>query len=236
MVKEGEFMYFIKEMPKNERPRERFIKHGREALSNHELIAIILRTGSKTQSVLDLAQKIYYNYASIKALNQADVMSLTKLPGVGPTKAIQLLSALELGRRLYQEEFIERTELTSPKSVFDYMAQDVDMLDQEHFFVLYLDTKGRLIKKTLLFKGSLNASLVHPREVFKHAVTLSAASLIMVHNHPSGDPTPSQSDIKITDMMIKNGKLMDIEVIDHIILGKGRYYSLRENNHFGHFR
>jgi len=225
-------MYQIKEMPKDERPRERFLLHGREALSNHELIAILLRTGTRAYSVVELARKIYYHYASIKALNQATVENLTKLSGIGPTKAIQLLSALELGKRLYHEEHADRIELTSPKGVFTYMAQDVDMLDQEHFYVLYLDTKGKLIKRTLLFKGSLNASLVHPREVFKHAVTLSAASLIMVHNHPSGDPTPSQSDITITKMMEKNGKLMDIEVVDHIILGKGKYYSLRENNHF----
>lgn len=225
-------MYQIKEMPKDERPRERFLLHGREALSNHELIAILLRTGTRAYSVVEIARKIYYHYASIKALNQATVENLTKLSGIGPTKAIQLLSALELGKRLYHEEHADRIELTSPKGVFTYMAQDVDMLDQEHFYVLYLDTKGKLIKRTLLFKGSLNASLVHPREVFKHAVTLSAASLIMVHNHPSGDPTPSQSDITITKMMEKNGKLMDIEVVDHIILGKGKYYSLRENNHF----
>ena len=222
-------MYLIREMPFKERPRERFLNYGKEALATHELIAIILRTGTKECSVLELSKNIYYKYASIKAINQSTVSELTQLKGVGKTKAIQLLAALELGKRLYEETFPVQTPMNRPQHVFDYMKTDLEMLTQEMFYALYLDVKSHLIKKQLLFVGSLSAAIVHPREVFKHAVTLSASSIIIVHNHPSGHPEPSQSDIKITKIMAENGRLMDIPVIDHIIVGKGRYYSFREH-------
>ncbi|MFH5882564.1 MAG: RadC family protein [Candidatus Izemoplasmataceae bacterium] len=225
-------MYLIKEMPYKERPRERFMHYGKEALSNHELIAIILRTGTKDLSVIEVSKNVLYKYASLKAVNQTSVKELSRLKGMGTVKAIQLLAALELGKRLQEESFNHSIALTNPKYVFDYLKTDLEMLNQEMFYALYLDIKGKLIKKQLLFMGSLSSAIVHPREVFKHAVTLSAASIIIVHNHPSGDPTPSNSDIKITKMMVENGKVMDIEVVDHIIIGKGRYYSFREHKQF----
>ncbi len=225
-------MFLIKEMPYKERPRERFMAYGREALATHELIAIVLRTGTKDVSVLELAKNIYYKYNSIRAINRSPVEELTKLKGMGQAKAIQLLAALELGKRLYQEDYGSTIKLTNPSDVHAFLKTDMEGLDQEMFYALYLNTKGKLIKKQLLFMGSLNSALVHPREVFKHAVRLSAASIIIVHNHPSGDPAPSKSDIEITTVMVENGKLMDIEVVDHIVIGKGNYYSFREHKHF----
>lgn len=230
-VKEGCGMLLIKELPISERPRERLIHYGREALSNQELIAIILRTGSKDQSVIDLAQSIYKGCKSIKALNALTIHELTRMKGVGPAKAVQLLAALELGKRMVEEPFTHQVRLSSPEAVFDFMKTDLEMENQEKFYALYLDTKARLIKRQLLFIGSLSSSLVHPRELFKHAVRYSAATIIIVHNHPSGDPTPSKSDADITEVMMDNGRLMDIEVVDHIIIGKGRYHSFRQHGY-----
>ena len=224
-------MLLIKELPINERPRERMIHHGREALSVQELIAIILRTGSRDQSVIDLAQSIYKGCRSVKALNTLTIQELTRMKGVGPAKAVQLLAALELGTRMAEEPFSHQVRLSSPEEVFNYMKGSLEMENQEKFFALYLDTKARLIKKQLLFIGSLSSSLVHPRELFRHAVRYSAATIIIVHNHPSGDPTPSGSDAQITEVMMDNGRLMDIEVVDHIIIGKGRYHSFRQHGY-----
>ncbi len=183
-------MLLIKEMPLKERPRERFLTYGREALATHELIAIILRTGTKARSVIDVAQSLFYKYDSIRALNQASIDDLVRVKGMGKAKAVQLLAALELGKRLHQERYLENVTLTTPQAVYGFLKADLEMLTQEMFYALYLNTKGRLIKKQLLFMGSLSSAIVHPREVFKHAVTVSAASIIIVHNHPSGDPTP----------------------------------------------
>jgi DNA repair protein RadC len=220
-------MLLVKELPLEERPRERLIHYGREALSIQELIAIILRTGSRKQSVIALAQNLFHQCESIRALNQLSFKELTSIKGIGPAKAVQLMAALELGKRLIDEPYKKSIQLTRPEMVFDFMKVEVEMDTQEKFYALYLDTKACLIKKQLLFVGSLSSSLVHPRELFKHAVRLSAASIIIVHNHPSGDPTPSKSDEFITKTMMDNGKLMDIEVIDHIIIGKGRYFSFK---------
>ncbi|MGM0435806.1 MAG: RadC family protein [Bacillota bacterium] len=220
-------MLLIKELPLGERPRERLIHYGREALSIQELIAIILRTGSREQSVVALAQDIFRQCESVRALNQLTFKELTNIRGIGPAKAVQLLAALELGKRMIEEPYKDSIQLMRPEMVYDFMKVEVEMETQEKFYALYLDTKACLIKKHLLFVGSLSSSLVHPRELFKHAVRLSAASIIIVHNHPSGDPAPSRSDKSITKTMMESGKLMDIEVIDHIIIGKGRFYSFK---------
>jgi len=173
-----------------------------------------------------------YKYDSIRALNQASIDDLVRVKGMGKAKAVQLLAALELGKRLHQERYLENVTLTTPQAVYGFLKADLEMLTQEMFYALYLNTKGRLIKKQLLFMGSLSSAIVHPREVFKHAVTVSAASIIIVHNHPSGDPTPSPSDIDITETMVETGRLMGIDVMDHIVIGQGKYYSFREHGHF----
>ncbi len=222
-------MLLIKEMPYKERPRERFLHYGKEAVSTTELIAIILRTGTPNMNVIELARLVMKAHPSIRKINETSVRELTQISGLGEAKAIQLLAALELGKRLYEEAYDNVELISSPTRVYDLMKSGLEMRTQEMFYALYLNTKGCLIKKQLLFVGSLSSAVVHPRELFKYAVTLSAASIILVHNHPSGDPTPSKSDEAITDVMIRNGELMDIKVVDHIIIGKGRYYSFREH-------
>ncbi len=223
-------MYQIKEMPIQERPRERFMHYGKDSLAVHELIAIIIRTGHNHVSALDLAKTIMLQFPTLKSLNQASIESLTKIKGMGHAKAIQVLAALELGNRCHKELFSLQQSFSHPNHVYDFLKHEMEMLQQEHFYALYLNTKGKLIKKECLFVGSLSASLVHPREVFKHAVTLSAASIIIAHNHPSGDPTPSQSDLKVTKALKESGELMDIEITDHIIIGKGSFYSFKKHS------
>ncbi len=218
----------IKEIPIEERPRERFLKYPKAAISNHELIAIILRTGSRQESVIDLAKRVLYRYDNLKALSNAPIKDLMKIRGIGTSKAIELLAAFELGKRVIKESFVSQVKLHSPESIFLFLKDDLEMKTQEHFVALYLNTKGELVKKETLFIGSLNSSLIHPRELFKHAVINSAATIIVAHNHPSGDPTPSKQDIDITRILYKNGKMMDIELLDHIIIGKDRYYSFKE--------
>lgn len=221
-------MFMIKEIPTQERPRERFLKYPVDTISTHELIAIILRTGSRQESVIELSKRILYKYDNLKTLSKAPVSDLTKIRGIGTSKAIELKAAFELGKRVLKESFNSQVKLHSPESIYLYLKDDLEMKNQEHFIALYLNTKGELLKKETLFIGSLNSSLIHPRELFKHAVLNSAATIIVCHNHPSGDPTPSKADIDITKILHKNSIMMDIELLDHVIIGKDRYYSFKE--------
>ncbi len=221
-------MFMIKEMPKIERPRERFLKYGANMLQTHELIAIILRTGSRQESVLELSQKVLYQYENLKALSTATTKDLTKMKGIGISKAIELQAAFELGKRSVQEVFVQNVFLKSPESVYLYLKDQLELKTQEHLVALYLNTKGELIKKEVLFVGSLNSSVIHPREIFKHAVLNSAASIVICHNHPSGDPTPSKNDIEVTKIVHENSLMMDIQLVDHIIIGRDRYFSFKE--------
>ncbi len=221
-------MFMIKEIPFEERPRERFLKYPKSTISNHELIAIILRTGSKQESVIELSKKLLYKYDNLKSLSNTSIKELVKIRGIGTSKAIELLAAFELGKRVTKESFNKLVKLYSPESIYQYLKDDLEMKTQEHFIALYLNTKGELVKKETLFIGSLNSSLIHPRELFKYAVLYSAATIIVSHNHPSGDPTPSKADIEITKLLYKNSIMMDIELLDHIIIGKDRYYSFKE--------
>ncbi len=223
-------MFLIKEMPYKQRPRERFIYYGKEALKDEELIAILLRTGTKAHGVLALANQVCSKYDSLKSLSQASIDELTTIRGLGEAKAIQVLAAIELGRRIAQAQFDKPTRLTNPEGVYQYMRHYLESALQEEFHALYLNTKGGLIKAVKLFFGSLASAVVHPREVFKYAVKLSAASVILVHNHPSGDPNPSENDVKLTKVMVENGELMGIDVHDHIIIGHDAYVSLRQIN------
>ncbi len=219
----------IKEMPHSERPRERLKHQGKAALSTSELIAIILRTGTAGRNVLQVASDVYQTFRSIGAINATPIGELAKINGLGETKAIQLIAALELGRRMYEEHIPEYVLMDNPKAVFQYMRPHVEHLKQEVFYALYLNTKSQIIHMEKLFVGGLNVAVVHPREVFKYALNHSAASVIMVHNHPSGDPAPSKSDLDLTRSIVKGGAFMSIDVLDHIIIGHGRFYSLREH-------
>ncbi|WP_243290701.1 DNA repair protein RadC [Bacillus sp. FJAT-47783] len=221
----------IRDFPKNDRPRERMMNEGPESLSNHELLAILLRTGTKNESVLHLSNKVLKQFDGLRMLKDASIEEITSIPGIGTAKAVQVMAALELGRRVHQLTFQERYAIRSPKDAANYVMEEMRFLTQEHFVCLYLNTKNQVLQKRTVFIGSLNASIVHPREVFKEALKRSAASIICMHNHPSGDPTPSREDIEVTKRLSECGKLIGIEVLDHIIIGEQKYVSLKEKGY-----
>ena len=218
----------IKNTPIDERPRERFLKYGVNNLSNSELISILLNTGTKNKSVIDLSNSILQNLNDITDLKDMSLNKLKNIDGIGEVKAIKLLSAIELGKRVYYEKNLQKIKMNTAKKVYIYMNEILKNEKQEYFYGLYLDSKKNLIDKKLLFKGTLNRSIVHPREIFKNAYLLSASSIICVHNHPSGDTTPSKEDFMITKTLVEIGKLQGINIIDHIIIGQD-YYSFFEN-------
>lgn len=218
----------IKDIPLSERPRERLVKYGKENLSNEELLSIILKTGTKNYSVKDLSNHILKNFKNIKEMKYITINKLIEINGIGKVKAIELLAALELGKRVYYTEQKEKVLLNSSKKIYEYFKNIFIEEYQECFYALYLDTKSKLISYKLLFKGTINSSCVHPREVFKNAFLESAYSIIVIHNHPSGDSTPSKEDIKVTETLMEIGKIMAIPVVDHIIIGNNQYYSFYE--------
>ncbi len=228
--------YLIREMPEADRPRERLKERGASVLTDGELVAILLRTGVKGQSVVQLAQQLLKQYSnSLDELARTPLETLAKIKGVGEIKAIQLKAAFELARRLASSAREQRPTISTPEQAAAVVREEMRSLDRESFRVLLLNTKNALIKSPCeISRGSLNASIVEPREVFKDAIAASAASMILVHNHPSGDPTPSSEDISITKRLVKAGELLNIAVLDHIILGqraKGRdqdYVSMKE--------
>ncbi len=216
------------EIPKKERPRERFLKYGVESLSNSELISIILNTGTKGLSVVDLSNNILKNIDDITDLKNITLNKLKSIDGIGMVKAIKLISSIELGKRVYCDKKTDKIKMNTTKKVYEFMKDEFKDNNQEFFYALYLDTKKNLIEKKLLFIGTINRSIVHPREIFKNAYLLSASTIICVHNHPSGDSTPSKEDIIFTKNLVEIGKIQDINIIDHIIIGKD-YYSFFEN-------
>ena len=218
----------IKNIIKEERPRERFIKYGVENLSNEELLAIILKTGTRECSVKTLAIELLNEIGGIEKLKDSTINSLTKIKGIGSVKAIELLSIVELSKRMNMVN-INSIKLNNSKLIFNHFKYLFKDEKQEYFYAIYLDSKSKLISYKLLFKGTINTSCVHPREVFKYAVLESAYSIIVMHNHPSGDPTPSHQDIEITKSLFEIGKIMAIPVVDHIVFGKEKYYSFYEN-------
>lgn len=217
----------IHDIPEEERPRERLIRNGPESLSNAELLGVILRTGSKEENVVSLSSRILTEY-SIKQLSLVNVSRLMQVHGVGKAKAAQIAAVFELARRL--ETYVEepKRKICSPKDVYTLMYPKMREQKKEKFITLCLDTKNQILKEEVVSIGSLNASIVHPREVFKSALLESSASVIMVHNHPSGDPSPSREDIMVTEKMVEGGKLLGIDVLDHIIIGDGKYVSLKD--------
>jgi len=216
-------------MPSKDRPRERLMMLGAKSLSTYELIAIIFRFGYLDQTAIDLSKKLLSGVDNLAELKHKTVHELAKIRGIGLTKAISLLAAIELGERVLSV-YTERTLIASPKDVFELLKFDMMNLDQEVLTALYLDVKTNLIAKKQVFIGSLNQSLIHPREVFKYAVKYSAYSIILVHNHPSGDPEPSKQDIDVTKRFVEAGKMLQIELLDHIIIANDKYLSIKEYN------
>ncbi|TKH04726.1 JAB domain-containing protein [Peribacillus simplex] len=221
----------IRDYPKEERPRERFLQDGPQSLSNQELLALLLRTGSREESVLQLSGRLINSFKGLRLLKEASVEELTVIKGIGEAKAIQILASIELGRRINNLNDQDRYVIRSPEDGANYCMEEMRFLSQEHFVCLYLNTKNQVLQKTTVFIGSLNASIVHPREVFKEAFKRSAASIICLHNHPSGDPSPSREDIEVTKRLVECGKIIGIEVLDHIIIGEHKYVSLKEKGY-----
>lgn len=215
-------------LPEEERPRERMIEHGAKSLSNVELIALLLRTGSAKESVIELAQRVLTELGGMDGLLSLSYHELVGVHGVGPAKAVQVMAGIELGKRVGQLDRKATKPIQSPQDAVHLLQHELAHLQQEHFICMFLNTKNRVINKKCIFIGSLNSSVVHPREVFREAVRCSAASFICIHNHPSGDPTPSPEDLDITFRLVESGRMMGIVCNDHIIIGHNRYYSMKE--------
>jgi len=225
-----EYKLKIKDLPFEERPREKLTKHGPKALTNAELLAIILRNGSKKDNVLELSKKLFKEN-SIKSLSRKRINSLENVFGIGKAKACQIIACFELGRRLsaFKEQLNPR--VNNAQDIVKIAMPEMSSLKKEHFKGIFLDTRKRIIKEETIFIGSLNASVVHPREIFQVALEENAAALILLHNHPSGDPKPSEEDIEITKELVQAGNILGIEVLDHIVIGNKRYFSFREKGY-----
>lgn len=222
----------IRDVHLADRPRERLLRQGAKSLSNQELLAILLRTGTKDESVLVLANRVLSTFERLHQLKHATIEEMVAIKGIGEVKAIQILAAIELGRRLSQKQNDDKYTVRSPQDAAAYLMPDMTSLSQEHFVVLFLDVKNQIIHKKTIFIGGLNASIVHPREIFREAVKRSAASIICAHNHPSGVPTPSPEDIEVTKRIQEAGFIIGIELLDHIIIGDHQFTSLKEKGYF----
>jgi DNA repair protein RadC len=228
----------IREMPEQERPRERLVANGADALRNAELIAILLRTGMKGVSAVHIAEELLNKFGTLENLARASLDEIRKVRGIGRDKAIALKSAFTLAQRMAKELSGEAPLLDSPERIADYLREANRLYDVETFQAVLLNTRRRLIRVEHLSQGTLDTILVHPREVFRAAIAANASTIIIVHNHPSGDPTPSDSDIKATRDLIRAGQLLKIDVLDHVILGRATeqrpkdFVSLRELGYF----
>lgn len=221
----------IRHIPSEERPRERLVKYGAKNLSTEDLIAIILKTGTRDYSSKYLAGEIIKLVNDISDLKTLSLNKLISINGIGAVKAIEFLAALELGRRVYDSKpLCKNLKCNGAEKIFNHFRSEFRGLTQECFYCLYLNQNKHLIDKKLLFRGTLNKSLVHPREIFKEAYLSSAAYIICLHNHPSGNVIPSNEDINITKYLVEIGKIQGIPIIDHIIIGDDNYYSFYEND------
>lgn len=222
----------IKELPEEERPRERLVRYGPSALSNAELLAILLRVGTRNESALSLAYKILKQQEGLRFLTNCTVQELGSINGIGQAKAAQLKAALELGKRVSVFEKESDKYIKCPQDVASLLMEEMRYLKKEYMKLILLNVKCSVIAVEDISIGNLSTSIVHPREVYIPAIKKSSASIIMVHNHPSGDPTPSSEDVSITKRVAEAGKIIGIELVDHIIIGDGRYVSLREKEAF----
>ena len=221
----------LEELPKEERPRERLINYGSESLSNQELLAILIKNGTKKKSCKDLSLEVLKKINNISDLKDITVEQLTEIKGIGKVKAIEILASIELGKRIFlSKNDKNKLKLKNAKDIYDEMKYLFYGKKQEYFYCLYFNNKLELIERKLLFMGTINRSIVHPREIFKHAYLNSASSIICIHNHPSNDIKPSHEDIYLTKNLIEIGKINGILVTDHIIVGDDNYYSFYEES------
>jgi DNA repair protein RadC len=218
----------IRDMAELERPRERLIQAGPEALSTAELLAIVLRGGLPGENVLRLAERLLAQFENLPGLARATISELMTAYGIGPAKAAEIKAALEIGRRLAASSPEERPRVTTPDDAFHLLKTEMMFLEQEHLRLILLDTRNRVLRTPTIYVGSLNTSVVRVGELFRAAIRENAAAFIVAHNHPSGDPSPSPEDINVTRQIVQAGKLLDVGVLDHIIIGRGRFVSLKQ--------
>jgi DNA repair protein RadC len=224
----AEYHLRIKELPPSEQPRERLRDYGAAALSDAELLAILIRVGVAGTNVVQLAQQLLVEKGGWQGLMRSDYHDLCNLHGMGEAKTAALKAALEIGRRLVLTQHEQRFQIKSPTDAAQLLMLEMGHLDQEHLRTVLLDTKNRVQEVSTVYVGSLNASLIRVGEIFKEAIRHNSAALIVAHNHPSGDPTPSPEDVFVTRQIVDAGKLLDVEVLDHLVIGQGRYVSMRE--------
>lgn len=215
-------------MNQTERPRERLFALGAHALSNEELLAILLSTGTKDHSVLALAHEVLTQIENLSDMKKVSVQEFMHIKGIKSAKATTLIAAIELGRRLSKPMNDIKPKITSAYDVYYMLSPDLTHLDQEHFIVLYLNVKSELIKEETIYIGTLNQMVIHPRDILKKAIQYSAAAMVFVHNHPSGDTEPSKADIQTTNQLMRAADIMGIDIIDHLILGKSEFYSIKQ--------
>jgi DNA repair protein RadC len=220
--------YLIKDLAPEDRPRERMMAYGPQALSTTELMAILIGSGNKEHSALDIARELTVNNKKIKELAMINsVAQLTHIPGLGLAKATLILAALELGKRIMQADSLEQLKISSPTEVAKLLMPRLRYEHNEHFLVVLLNSKNKVMALKQVSEGSLSSSIVHPREVFSPAVEFHAAAILVGHNHPSGDPSPSKDDKVLTEALVETGKILGIPLLDHVIVGDGRYYSFK---------
>jgi DNA repair protein RadC len=220
--------YRIADLAENDRPRERLASLGPQALNNAELLAILLRVGIKGENAVQVGHRLLQTFGGLSGLHRATLEDVQGVRGLGEAKAATIKAAIELGRRLALAVPEERPKISSPADAASLVQYEMSALEQEHLRVILLNMKNEVLDIVELYHGSLNASMVRVGEVFRDAIKRTAASIIVVHNHPSGDPTPSKEDISVTRSIIQAGKLLNIEVLDHLVIGQGRYISMKE--------
>ncbi len=230
MNKESSFT--VRDLPKPERPRERLQKFGPEALSAQELLALVIGRGIPKKSVINIAQELLGRFGNVKAISQATIEELSQIKGIGLAKAAQIKASFELGRREDLEPELKNFDIKDPEAVVKAIRASIKDKAKEHFKLILLNPRNKIIGISTISVGTLNASLVHPREVFKDAIVHSAASVVLAHNHPSGDPEPSEDDLTITKRLTESGKILGIEVLDHIVVVKNGFFSFKEKGLF----
>ncbi len=223
-----DYQPMIRDMPAGERPRERLASVGSNAVSTIELLAIILRTGSNGENVVRLAERILFHFGDLRKIEQATIKELCGVKGVGPAKAIEIKAAIELGRRAKLAGVPDKPRITSPADAANLIMSEMSVLEQEHLRVLLIDARNYVEKVETIYIGSLTGATVRVGEVFRSAIRGNAAAIIVAHNHPSGDPSPSKQDVEVTKLIVDAGKLLDISVLDHLVIGQNRFVSMRE--------
>jgi DNA repair protein RadC len=226
--KDAKVSYRISDLQESERPRERLRTLGADKLGNAELLAILLRVGVPGESAVQVGQRLLHKFGGLAGIHRAPLDELMDQHGIGEAKAVQIKAAIELGRRLSDSPAEERTAINKPEQAADLVRYDMQSLEYEQLRAILLDTRNQVIENVEIYKGSVNTAQVRAADVFKHAVRKNATALIVVHNHPSGDPTPSPDDVAVTRELVRAGELIDVKVLDHIIIGRGRHVSMKE--------